>query len=103
MIGRVVSRRLLITCELLGIDLPHDSPPLVTVELVDVQLAVQVVGLVLEAPGQLAGSDTTTCSCWRLIPPRWRGLPCAAWHYAGNGQAALGAVGLASQLDESWG
>ncbi len=46
-------------CQLLGVDLPHDSPPLVLPsKLVDVQLAMQVVGLVLQAPGQLPVPDT---------------------------------------------
>lgn len=40
----------------IGVDLPHDPPAFVSVEPVDEQPSVQVVGLVLQAPGQLAGS-----------------------------------------------
>jgi len=36
--------------------LPHDPAALVSVQLVDEQLAAQVVGFVLQAPGELAGA-----------------------------------------------
>ena len=44
-------------------EVPHDAPALGAGEIIDVELAAQVVGFVLQAAGQLAGS----CHRYRLL------------------------------------
>src|SRR5215467_3008463 len=83
------------------VNLPDDAPALGAGELVDVELAVEVVGLVLQAPGQLTGPGEAD----RLLPQIHAGRD--RMGRAGafgadprDGQASLGPGLSAAQLDD---
>jgi hypothetical protein len=83
------------------VDLAHDPQPLVAVKLVDVELPMQMVCFVLEAPGKLTRSghdDLLLLKVHARHDGTVRPLPeCAD---ARNGQAALNAVSIAAQFDD---
>ncbi len=77
-------------------DLAHDTPSLLAVELVDVELAMQVIRLVLKDPGKLARSrhrDLLLVEIHARQHSTGRAVPEGA--NARNGQAGLDALSVA--------